>query len=250
MAISWLDITYDAFLWTFSVLIDLFFREVHPRSSWKVPRKGPVLVVAAPHANQFVDPLILMRVLRHDAQRRVCWLIAEKSTKRKFIGFGARMTGSVPVGRALDAKKPAEGKIYLPDPEGDPTLVRGVGTKFDHPDFQVGGLLILPSVKNESANTEIREILGPEEIRVKKPFKGDVALRQLTGQDVYDKEGNVLDGHVEKRVMDGFKGSKFSVAPKVDQTGVYDAVFKNCMKVVVSASFRKAVAMTGRSCSR
>jgi 1-acyl-sn-glycerol-3-phosphate acyltransferase len=43
---------YDIFLWTFSLLVDLFFREVHPRGSWKVPRRGPVIFVAAPHANQ------------------------------------------------------------------------------------------------------------------------------------------------------------------------------------------------------
>lgn len=43
---------YDMILWTMSVLVDLFFREVHPRGSWKIPRKGPVIFVAAPHANQ------------------------------------------------------------------------------------------------------------------------------------------------------------------------------------------------------
>lgn len=47
--IGWL---YDLVLWLFSVLVDLFFREVHPRGSWKIPRKGPVILVAAPHANQ------------------------------------------------------------------------------------------------------------------------------------------------------------------------------------------------------
>lgn len=47
--IPWL---YDLLLWTFSILVDLFFREVHPRGSWKVPRRGPVIFVAAPHANQ------------------------------------------------------------------------------------------------------------------------------------------------------------------------------------------------------
>lgn len=43
---------YDSFLWCMSVFVDLFFREVHPRGSWKVPRQGPILFVAAPHANQ------------------------------------------------------------------------------------------------------------------------------------------------------------------------------------------------------
>ena len=43
---------YDLVLWTMSILVDLFFREVHPRGSWRIPRKGPVIFVAAPHANQ------------------------------------------------------------------------------------------------------------------------------------------------------------------------------------------------------
>jgi glycerol-3-phosphate O-acyltransferase/dihydroxyacetone phosphate acyltransferase len=43
---------YDSFLWVMSIFADTFFREVHPRGAWKVPRHGPVLFVAAPHANQ------------------------------------------------------------------------------------------------------------------------------------------------------------------------------------------------------
>ena len=50
--IGWL---YDLVLWSFSVLIDLFFREVHPRGSWKIPRRGPIIIVAAPHANQVMS---------------------------------------------------------------------------------------------------------------------------------------------------------------------------------------------------
>lgn len=48
---------YDFVLWTLSVLIDLFFREVHPRGAWKVPKTGPVILVAAPHANQVRLPM-------------------------------------------------------------------------------------------------------------------------------------------------------------------------------------------------
>jgi glycerol-3-phosphate O-acyltransferase / dihydroxyacetone phosphate acyltransferase len=43
---------YDVFLWVIGIVIDLFFREVHPRGAWKVPNEGPILFVAAPHANQ------------------------------------------------------------------------------------------------------------------------------------------------------------------------------------------------------
>jgi glycerol-3-phosphate O-acyltransferase/dihydroxyacetone phosphate acyltransferase len=55
---------YDVFLWTFSILVDLFFREVHPRGSWKVPRRGPVIFVAAPHANQVCKKPLFSTFLR------------------------------------------------------------------------------------------------------------------------------------------------------------------------------------------
>ena len=45
-------VVYDLVLWVLSILVDLFFREVHPRGSWRIPRRGPVIFVAAPHANQ------------------------------------------------------------------------------------------------------------------------------------------------------------------------------------------------------
>ena len=218
---TWDAVTYDIFLWLFTIVVDLFFREIHPRSSWRIPRKGPVIFVAAPHANQFVDPLILMRTVRQDAHRRISFLIAAKSMQRFFVGLGASLVGSVPVGRALDLKKPATGRIYLPDPEGDPTLIRGSDTDFTNGKvYQQSGLLVLPSVNNEAANAEIKEVLGPTELRLKKPFKGDTALRQLTGQPLEGESKDLgVNGH-------SFDGINFSVAPHVNQSAVYNAVFK------------------------
>lgn len=56
---------YDTVLWLFSILVDLFFREIHPRGAWRVPRKGPIIVVAAPHANQVstASPLSLLELI-------------------------------------------------------------------------------------------------------------------------------------------------------------------------------------------
>ena len=235
---------YDLMLWIFSILVDLFFREVHPRGSWKIPRRGPIIFVAAPHANQvraelqlrdtsesmlltssqFVDPLILMRVIKTEAGRRISWLIAEKSMKRKFIGGAASLLGPVPVGRALDSTRSGSGKIYLPDPASQPLLVRGNGTRFDK-EAEVGGLLVLPTVNGDAASAEILEVISPEEIRLKKDFKGTVALRQLTGRrDVDEPESLLSDGTCKEQ--NGFEGSSYKTAPKVDQTQVYDAVFE------------------------
>ncbi|EEP80432.1 potential glycerol-3-phosphate acyltransferase [Uncinocarpus reesii 1704] len=214
---------YDTMLWLFSVLVDLFFREVHPRGSWKVPKRGAVILVAAPHANQFVDSLILMRVMLRELQRRVAFLIAEKSFKRRFIGLLARTAGAVPVSRAMDNLKPGQGTIYLPDPVNNPTLLRGIGTNFEDPQFQVGGTITLPTVNGKAASTDIREIHGPEELILKKPFMTKDALYQLTGRSDISPDGR-FTGDADANVSD-FQGTKFKVAPHIDQTQVYRAVF-------------------------
>ncbi|KAE8334426.1 hypothetical protein BDV24DRAFT_145874 [Aspergillus arachidicola] len=218
--IGWL---YDLVLWLFSVLVDLFFREVHPRGSWKIPRKGPVILVAAPHANQFVDSLILMRVMRSEARRRISWLIAEKSFRRKFIGLLARSIGTVPVARAMDNMKPGQGTIYMPDPINQPTLIRGIDTDFEGPGFEKDGTIALPTINGTSHNAAIAEVRGPAELIIKKPFKAKDPLYQLTGRKDITDDGQIIGDASDTDPE--FKGSKFKVSPHVDQTAVYEAVF-------------------------
>lgn len=43
---------YDFVSFFFTILLDIFFREIRPRGAHKIPQKGPVIFVAAPHANQ------------------------------------------------------------------------------------------------------------------------------------------------------------------------------------------------------
>ena len=158
-----------------------------------------------------------MRVLRTEAHRRVSNIIAAASMKRRFVGAMAGAMGSIAVSRAMDLVKPGSGKVYMPDPVNDPLLVRGVGTDFEK-QAQKGGLLVLPSRNGVKANTEILEITGPEELRLKKEFKEADALLQLTGKDEASKgEQGGIDA--------GFEGTKYKLAPKIDQTKVYDAVF-------------------------
>ena len=146
--------------------------------------------------------------------------------RRKFIGAMARAVGAVPVARAMDMTKPGTGKIYLPDPLHDPTLVKGVGTQFDK-ECQVGGLIALPTVNGTAASADVAEITGPYELRLKKEFKGVDAIKQLTGRDDIGADGKVMNSGANggKVLADGYQGTTFKVAPKVDQTKVYDAVF-------------------------
>ena len=42
----------------------IVFSEIRPRGAFKIPREGPVIFVAAPHHNQFVDPVLLMNQIK------------------------------------------------------------------------------------------------------------------------------------------------------------------------------------------
>jgi glycerol-3-phosphate O-acyltransferase/dihydroxyacetone phosphate acyltransferase len=117
-----------------------------------------------------------MRVLRTEAHRRISFLIAEKSFRRKFIGFLARNIGTVPVSRAMDMLKPGQGTVYLPDPINEPTLLRGVGTNFEGPGFEKDGTIALPTINGTSHSESIAAIRGPEELVLKKPFTQGCAI--------------------------------------------------------------------------
>ena len=112
----------------------------------------------------------------------------------------------------------------MPDPDNDPLLIRGVGTQFEK-EAEIGGLLALPLFEGSAATSDIAEIIGPEELRLKKEFKGAVALKQLTGKGL-DHGEHKLDGMVTSGGSQDYQGTKYKVAPKIDQTKVYDAVFQ------------------------
>lgn len=206
---------YDVGLWIFIQCLDIFFREIYPRGAWRIPKHNPVIIVAAPHANQFVDSVVLMRILKAHANRRVSFLIAEKSMKELFIGTLAGYMGALPVARAMDNVKQGEGLIYLPDPDKDPSLIHGLDTEFtDVNHFMVSGSLILPKIGKESPETlSIAEIKGPKELRLKKPVKAPEPMGQLTAKVVQS----------DKIVS---RGTTFKVSPHIDQSKLFDTVFR------------------------
>jgi glycerol-3-phosphate O-acyltransferase/dihydroxyacetone phosphate acyltransferase len=160
-----------------------------------------------------------MRVIRYEAGRRVAFLTAAKSMKRKFVGRLAKVMGAVSVSRAMDDTKSKPGIVYMPDPDNDPLLIRGIDTNFEDTTFQVGGLLVMPKVKGEAANAEISEIVSRTEMRLKKGFGGNIAINQLTGRKLV-----IPDGKTAQNMPKEFTGTPFRIAPKIDQAGVYQFV--------------------------
>lgn len=51
---------YDLTVTFMTFIISLFFREIRPRGSHRIPTEGPVIFVVAPHANQ-VRPIFVLK---------------------------------------------------------------------------------------------------------------------------------------------------------------------------------------------
>jgi glycerol-3-phosphate O-acyltransferase/dihydroxyacetone phosphate acyltransferase len=190
----WVKLGYDLILWILSLVFDGFFREIRPRGAFRIPKKGAVIFVAAPHANQFVDPGILLKQVKKEANRRVSFLIAEKSMNVFGIGHMARLAMAIPVKRAQDCLRTATGVITM-DAE-NPLKIIGYGTQFTK-EATAKGLVGLP---NSQGNAEIYKVISDTELILKKEFKKNA--QQLLKNK-----------------------TPFKVADKIDQHDVYEKVF-------------------------
>ncbi|KAI8319440.1 hypothetical protein GQ54DRAFT_265292, partial [Martensiomyces pterosporus] len=193
---------YDLFRAFWTRVVGLFFREIAERNAHLIPKSGPVIFVVAPHHNQatFVDPVIL---LMH-AVRRVYFLVAAASMRRKFIGFYGRCLRGIPVERQQDLAKVGSGKIKLDDRYSEPTLITGVGSKFTQ-ELKPGAKIMLP--KN-AAQAKIVEIISDTQVRIAKEMKELSALELLTQPE----------------------GTAYKVVPHVDQDQMYRAVYERFNK--------------------
>ncbi|KAK6464296.1 glycerol-3-phosphate O-acyltransferase [Scheffersomyces coipomensis] len=199
---------FDLLLWFFSIIFDCFFREIRSRGAFRIPQNDPVIFVGAPHANQFVDGVLLMNQVKREAQRRVSFMIAESSYKLKLIGFMSKCQLSIPVVRVQDTLTKGIGKIYCNFDE-DPLLITGKGTQF-LTECSVRGLIALPQFLGAS---EIVEIISDTKLKIRKEFKKtDQILTLLTN------------------------GTSFKKADKIDQKKVFKYVFNhlshgNCLGI-------------------
>ncbi|KZZ93651.1 glycerol-3-phosphate O-acyltransferase [Ascosphaera apis ARSEF 7405] len=166
-----------------------------------------------------------MLVARRELGRRIAFLIAAKSYNRPLVGLLARATGALPVARAMDNMKPGQGTIKLADPMHNPSLIRGIGTNFL--EYHPHDTLTLPAVNGVVNTGEIAEIKSAEELILRKPFKNENAIKQLTGVDsIKVNENGDYEGSVSPEELENYEGIKFKHAQHVDQTKVYNAVFE------------------------
>lgn len=191
---------YDLFTWFFEIVFSIFFRTIRVRGSWRIPRKGPVILVGAPHANQFVDPVLLGIEVSKLSGRRPSFLIAESSYKHPVIGPLARCMKAIPVGRAQDAFKAATGEVYADGK--DPMRLLGEGTKFTE----------------EAANGKNISLQGSNDIAVIKEVVSDTEL-------VLAKKFKTEE--CQELMKNGFAPREFKIGEKVDNTKMFHSVFQH-----------------------
>ncbi|CAL1704813.1 unnamed protein product [Somion occarium] len=197
------DLVYDAALVFWRTVTNIFFREVRPRGAFNIPRDGP-----------FLDPLLLALEVNRETRRKVQFLIAAKSMKRKAVGFFASMMSSIPVARAADDASPGTGLIYLA--ENDPCLVLGHGTRF-FSEFTPRMQIMLPKSVGASV-AEVLEVLSDTELRIKKEFGGDSGKGTVRIREKLQELQN-----------EGKQGLEFKKLPHIDQHEMYQYVYE-CLK--------------------
>ena len=200
----------------FTALIEIFFREIGVRNQFKVPPQGsPCLFVCAPHANQFLDPFVVVYAV---GRLDLCFLNAAKSMRKRVVGFFARMSGAIPVERAQDLAVAGVGKIWLSPEDG--VTISGRGTQFTK-QLNVGDSL---SVEGREA-APVLSINSDESITLRRKWDTPEAA---DGEHA-DGEGGDGSGHASAPASDtdplgSGEWCSFKVFPHVDQTEMFDSV--------------------------
>lgn len=65
LPVSKSELSYDAFMFFWRIITQIFFREIRPRGAFNIPKEGPVIFVGAPHSNQVLYQLHETRYPSH-----------------------------------------------------------------------------------------------------------------------------------------------------------------------------------------
>ena len=205
---SWL---YDVAVFIFDIVFTIFFREIQVRGSYHVPTKNtPTILVCAPHANQFIDACLVMsqtRKITDSRSKQTCFVTAEGSMKNnRFVGLFGSWTGAIPVPRVQDNLAPVAShlKLYIPNYDSDPTLVKLMS--FEGPvratsHFTPKSLIGLPGY---IGSAQIETVVDDETIRLRKPFPDNNRVKNCVS-----------------------KPTSFLYAEKIDNSKVFENVFNH-----------------------
>lgn len=147
---------YDGVKLFFKTISDVFFREIKVSGAHNVPKDDPCIFIVAPHANQFVDPGMVII----SNPRRFSPLMAQASFKRKIVGEAARALRAIPVIRPQDLATKGAGKLVVNNESH--FILNGDDTQFTQ---QTGPRDII--VLNKTLQFEVVEVVSDTELKLK-----------------------------------------------------------------------------------
>jgi len=187
--------------------VDVFFRQVAVAGAHKLNFSDePLLLAIAPHANQFIDPMIILKTF----ERPVGFLCAAKSMRytrgpSDVIAFFANGIDSVPVERPQDIAKIGKGFIEKVKRSDERVVVHGSVTTF-LTSCRKGDSLMVTKGPCKGSLAKILEVVS-DTLAV-------VADSAFTGSDAS-----------ERSTYDTVSNVPFKVLPKVDQDQVYQGIY-------------------------
>ncbi|KAI7905642.1 uncharacterized protein BX663DRAFT_500453 [Cokeromyces recurvatus] len=170
-------------------LYSLFYSGTH-----NIPKDDPCIFIVAPHANQFVDPGLVII----SNPRRFSPLMAQSSFKRKVIGTVARSLKAIPVIRPQDLATRGNGHLVVNE---DSFILNGKDTSFK---TQVAPRDII--VISKALKYEVAEVRSDTELKLK---------TELTSEA---KEHILLHS------------GAFKIIPHIDQSVLYEKVHERLNK--------------------
>jgi len=151
-------------------MMDLYFREISIGGQHKILpiNDGRAVIFAcAPHVNQFVDPIVVMKVVAEKTRRHVSWMTAAKSFDRKDIGGIAKALKAIPVVRPEDNE--TKGRGFLTS--DDKTVTGTGGTQF-LTDFKKGSLVVVKHPVYGKLTGKVIEVVSDTQMILAGPFQG------------------------------------------------------------------------------
>eukprot|EP00277_Geminigera_cryophila_P004919 CAMPEP_0179434102 /NCGR_PEP_ID=MMETSP0799-20121207/18417_1 /TAXON_ID=46947 /ORGANISM="Geminigera cryophila, Strain CCMP2564" /LENGTH=759 /DNA_ID=CAMNT_0021212547 /DNA_START=240 /DNA_END=2519 /DNA_ORIENTATION=- len=151
-------------------MMDLYFREISIGGQHKILQINDgraVIFACAPHVNQFVDPIVVMKVVAEKTRRHVSWMTAAKSFTRQGIGGIAKALKAIPVVRPEDNETKGRGFLI----SDDKNVTGSGGTQF-LADFKKGSLVVVKHPIYGKLTGKVTEVVSDTQMVLAGPFQG------------------------------------------------------------------------------
>eukprot|EP01065_Artemidia_motanka_P029782 TRINITY_DN35863_c0_g1_i1.p1 TRINITY_DN35863_c0_g1~~TRINITY_DN35863_c0_g1_i1.p1 ORF type:complete len:640 (+),score=144.53 TRINITY_DN35863_c0_g1_i1:74-1921(+) len=164
----------------FFFCVEMFFKHFDVAGAMRIPATGPVILAIAPHSNQFVDGIVVLRAL---AQRKdLGFIVAAVTMRRKYVGAMARTIGGISVERSQDLKFKGAGVVSVATGSA---ILKGIGTEFTQ-QLHASDMILL-----HGKAVQVAEVTSDCEIRLREPF------REESCEDV----AYTVEPHVDQKRM-------------------------------------------------